>query len=678
MTEKAPYTNALIHETSPYLLQHAHNPVDWMPWGDEALKKAKAENKPIIVSIGYAACHWCHVMEHESFENEEVAYLMNKYFVCIKVDREERPDIDQLYMSAVQLLSGQGGWPLNMVALPDGRPFWGGTYFQKPSWMSILKQIHELYTTDPGKVVEYAKNLSEGMKQTAMLKHENHALNALNDVLKAGVNNWKQHFDLEHGGNNRAPKFMMPNNLRFLMHYGHQNVDKDVLYHVQLTLLKMARGGVYDQIGGGFARYSVDEIWKVPHFEKMLYDNAQLVSLYAMAYQKFKDPEFKKVVYQTIQFVKREMLSTEGFFYASLDADSEGEEGKFYVWQKNELKDLLKDEFELFSAYYNVNSTGYWEDGNFILLRTSSDETFARQHQISLKELTQKVEMWNRTLLKQRNNRIRPGLDDKILTSWNAMMAVGLLQAYFAFGEAAFLDLALKNANALVTKILGHNGELWHSYKNGEKKIPGFLEDYAHVMQLFSTLFQYTGEEKWFDLAQKIQAYTNKNFWDNQQGSYTFNNREEEVLITHQYEVYDNVIPASNSVMANALFVLGKISGDTNLIERAQEMLQQQMVVFEEQFSGLSNWGILAMCLENPFYEVAVVGEESTKIEEEIRQNFLPGVLLVFSKSANSSISLLQNRYVTGQTLIYVCQNNSCKLPVNTWELALKTLENKK
>jgi len=413
-----PYTNALIQETSPYLLQHAHNPVDWHPWGEKALERARAENKLLLISIGYSACHWCHVMEHESFEDPEVAKLMNRHYVCIKVDREERPDVDHTYMSAVQLLSGRGGWPLNCIALPDGRPIWAGTYFRKEDWMEAIEAIAGFYHDNPEKTNEYAANLHEGMQQNALVALSKTGLAKPDEKLIGSLAaKWKNLFDLKNGGTKGAPKFMLPNNWQFLLRYAHQYNDKRVMDQVKNTLLKMAFGGIYDQAGGGFARYSTDEIWKVPHFEKMLYDNAQLLQLYANAFKSDSNPLYQQVVEQTIAFMKRELLSPENGFYSALDADSEGEEGKFYLWTKEELETLIGPDFELFSAYYNINSLGLWENNQYILIRTEENEIFANWHQLAVGELEAKIDNWRYLMLAERTKRIRPGPDDKLLNS---------------------------------------------------------------------------------------------------------------------------------------------------------------------------------------------------------------------------------------------------------------------
>ena len=441
------YTNQLINETSPYLLQHAHNPVNWYPWGEEALEKAKKENKLIIVSIGYAACHWCHVMEHESFENEEVASLMNDEFVCIKIDREERPDIDQVYMNAVQLISGRGGWPLNCITLPDGRPIYGGTYYPAKNWMELLTNVNRFVKESPDRAENQATELTKGVNSTEFITlNEDKAQFSTLDLDRMFTHFEKQ-LDPVNGGNKGAPKFPMPVGYEFLLHYNYVMDEPEALEAVILTLNKMANGGIYDQIGGGFSRYSTDAYWKAPHFEKMLYDNAQLVSLYSSAYQLTKNPTYKNTIEETLSFVDRELSAKEGGFYSSLDADSEGEEGKFYVWKYEEIKNLIKNETDLISDYYNIEKDGNWENGENILLKTLSNSAFAQKNNLSEKELIAKVNDFKSILLKEREKRIRPALDDKILTSWNALMIKGYVDAYRTLNKKEYLNKALKNAH---------------------------------------------------------------------------------------------------------------------------------------------------------------------------------------------------------------------------------------
>ncbi|MBL7925154.1 MAG: thioredoxin domain-containing protein, partial [Bacteroidia bacterium] len=439
--------NALIHSASPYLLQHAYNPVQWFPWGEEALRKAQEENKLIIVSIGYSACHWCHVMEKESFEDEEVATVMNKSFVCIKVDREERPDIDQVYMDAVQLMTGRGGWPLNIIALPDQRPLYGGTYFPKEQWRQVLLQLAAFFRNDPGKCHEYAEELTSGVQKLGRLIPVNDDGNRGMPAHPVMIQEWAKQWDREEGGPLRAPKFPMPDGYRYLLAAATQLKLDEAEEQVHLTLHKMAHGGIYDQLGGGFSRYSTDLLWKVPHFEKMLYDNALLVSLYADAFKRRPLPLYREVVAGTLDFVSREMTSPGGGFYSALDADTEGVEGKFYCWNIDELRALLGEEAELAQDYFSINEKGYWEHDRYILLRNDNEEELALRHRTGIEEFRQRIHVIKQKMFASREERVRPGLDDKILCSWNAMMMTAFLDAWAALGDPSLLDAAQKSAD---------------------------------------------------------------------------------------------------------------------------------------------------------------------------------------------------------------------------------------
>ncbi|HYQ56448.1 MAG TPA: thioredoxin domain-containing protein [Draconibacterium sp.] len=668
-----PHTNALINATSPYLLQHAHNPVNWQPWSRELIAQAKAEDKLILVSIGYAACHWCHVMEHESFEDEKVAVVMNENFVCIKVDREERPDVDHYYMSAVQLMGQQGGWPLNVIALPDGRPIWGGTYFHKEIWVKNLKTVAAFCKEKRSEAKEYATRLQHGIKQVSLMPEVETEVSASKELLQRAVAGWKKYFDYEEGGRTGAPKFPMPVNLDFLLYYGFMNTDEAVLSFVETTLLKMARGGIYDQVGGGFARYSVDEKWKVPHFEKMLYDNAQLISIYSKAFQHFKNEEFNTVVYETIAFIERELMDESGAFYSSLDADSEGEEGKFYVWRKDELLEVLGDEYDLFAEYYNVNSKGFWEHNNYILLRDRSNEEFAGKHGLSLHQLQIKVGKWKYALLKARSKRVRPGLDDKTLTSWNALVLKGLADAYNAFGNEDFLSLAIKNAELIENSLINEEGQLFHSWKNGSTTIDAFLEDYALLMDAFLALFEVSADEKWLALADKMMEHVFTHFYDKQKQLFYFNRFNVKAVITNHFQKEDNVIPAANSVMANNLHRLFLIHGKAEYLEMAKKMLQYITPHFTNYPMAYANWGTLMLKLVEPYFEVAVCGINSHMLLKKLNKGFHPHVLWAFTEK-ESQISLLKDRFNHTTDLIYVCKNGACELPVEDVKEAAKKL----
>ncbi len=664
------YTNDLIHESSPYLLQHAHNPVDWVPWGDEAFEKAKEENKLVLISIGYSSCHWCHVMAHESFEDEKVAEIMNENFVCIKVDREERPDVDQVYMTAVQLMTGSGGWPLNCFALPDGRPIHGGTYFPRIQWMELLVSLSKSYQNNPDEFIAFAEKLSQGINDSELVTLNSEEVRFSSERLDEMVVNWKRGFDNSLGGPNRAPKFPMPNNYDFLMQYAYHNLDTSVMDYVDLTLQKMAFGGIYDQIGGGFSRYSTDINWKVPHFEKMLYDNAQLVSLYSHAYQRTKSPLFKHIVYQTLQWVEREMTTKEGSFYSALDADSEGEEGKFYVWSKEELKSVLEDDYDFVSDYYNLNWKGQWE-GNFILLREESNEEIAEKEGISVEEVELKFNQINEQLLIEREKRIRPGLDDKSLTSWNALMLIGYLDAYQAFGDEAFLNSALENANWLKKNQLQKEGKLYHTYKNGKSTIDGFLEDYCFTIEAFIKLYECTFDETWLVSADLLMDYTNKHFYDETSGMFFFTSDEGSQLISRKMEVNDNVIPASNSSMAKAMWKLGTLTGNTEYVIQAEQMLFN---VFEKMHTygpSYSNWALLTMNIVHSYYEVAITGPNWQDKTEELNSHYLPNKILMGGEKGE--LPLLKGKF-GDETTIFVCVNKSCQLPVKEVSKAVQQI----
>lgn len=673
------YTNSLINETSPYLLQHAHNPVEWHAWNDETLELAKKENKLILISIGYSSCHWCHVMEQESFEDEEVAAIMNQNFINVKVDREERPDIDQIYMNAVQLMTGQGGWPLNCIALPDGRPIWGGTYFPKESWINALKQISKLYTETPEKAIEYTEKLTEGIKNSDLISFNNNTEDFAVADLNSIINEWEQYMDFDLGGHKGVQKFPMPNNQQFLLRYAVQSNDTKILNYVNTSLTNMALGGIYDQIGGGFARYAVDKKWHVPHFEKMLYDNGQLVSLYAEAYQATKNELYKNTVYQTLEFINRELTSSEGAFYSSLDADSDNakgvlEEGAYYVWTKNELKHILGNDFELFSDYYNVNNYGLWEHDNYVLIRKENSYEISNNHSISISELEKKVTLWKKTLLKERAKKDKPRLDDKSLTSWNALMLKGYINAYITFNEKHFLDTAIKNATFIYTKQLQKNGSLNHSYKNGKSTINGYLEDYSTVIDAYIALYEATFNELWLNTAKQLTDYTFDHFYDTEKAMFYFTSNEDPNLITRKMEIEDNVIPASNSIMAKNLFKLSHYYSNSHYLKVSKQMLGNIKDRTQQYGSGYSNWLQLMADYAGNYYEIAIAGEDALNKLIEVNKNYIPNKLIAGSTS-KSNIPLMEGRYNEGETLIYICVDGACKLPMENTEKALDEMK---
>ena len=662
------HTNELINETSPYLLQHAHNPIHWKAWNDSTLAEAKDKNRLIIISVGYAACHWCHVMEHESFENMEVAQVMNDNYINIKVDREERPDIDQVYMNAVQLLTGSGGWPLNVVALPDGRPVWGGTYFRKEQWINTLNQIANLYSSNPKKLYEYAEQLEAGIKSLDIVNLNTNEIKFEKSTIDNAINTWSKHFDYEKGGTNRAPKFMMPNNLHFLLREAYQNNHLQLQQYVNITLTKIAYGGVFDHVGGGFSRYSVDDKWHVPHFEKMLYDNAQLVSLYSDAYLATKNTLYKEVVYGTIDFIERELTNNDGTFFSSLDADSINkkgklEEGAFYVWTKEELKGLLGDDFQLFSNYYSINDYGFWEHNNYVLIRKDSEEAIIKKHNITPGYLKEKINYWKSVLLKEREKRDRPRLDDKILTSWNALMTKGYADAYRVFNEERFLKAALKNAQFIITTQSKEDGGLNHSYKEGKSTINGYLEDYATTIDALIAIYENTLEEKWLQHARNLINYTLDNFFDEKSNMFFFTSNQDTALVSRTIEYRDNVIPASNSIMAINLFKLSQYYSNASYEKTAMTMLNNMLPELEKYPSAFSNWLDLMLNYTNNYYEVAIVGENAKEKLIALNKTYIPNKLIAGSNLEND-LPLLKGRYSEDKTRIYVCVNKACKFPV--------------
>ncbi len=663
--------NALIHSSSPYLLQHAYNPVKWYPWGKEALDKAKSENKLLLISIGYSACHWCHVMERESFENEEVASVMNKFFVCIKVDREERPDIDQIYMDAVQLMTGRGGWPLNCITLPDQRPIYGGTYFPRDQWQSVLVQIAAFFRNDPEKCNEYAAELTAGIRQVEIVKPKNTS-ESLEDIpFSDMLDRWSKQFDTTEGGNDRSPKFPMPDQFRYLLQHWYFFKDENCKTHLQLSLRKMAYGGIYDQLGGGFSRYSVDAYWKVPHFEKMLYDNAQLVTLYSEAWQAFKDPLYNDIVLETLTFIQRELTSPTGGFYSALDADSEGVEGLFYTWKKEELSEILGDHALLFSEYYNVNELGFWEDDRYIFLRNESDEIIAKRNNISVSGLRKSITVMKERLMERRATRVRPGLDDKIICSWNALMLKAFCDAYLAFGNETYLQSALTNSKFILENFVVHTNQLMHSCKdpvsgkNSKAIINGFLEDYVFTIEAFIRLYQVTMNEDNLQFASRLMQYCLKHFSDDSEVLFYFTSDQDEMLIARKMELQDNVIPASNAVMAQQLLQLGIHLENQEWINRSRKMVLLMKEDIVQNTPWFCRWAQVALQLTQSVSELIIVGAKADKKMLEWGSMYHPSVTVAGSM-ISSNLPLLRGRFVKNEDLFYYCKDKTCQLPVKS------------
>lgn len=660
------FTNSLSKESSPYLLQHAHNPVNWVAWSTDVFEQAKRENKLVLISVGYSACHWCHVMEHECFEDEEVAALMNKHFINVKVDREERPDVDQVYMTAVQLITQKGGWPLNCFTLPDGRPVYGGTYFPKEQWMHILRSLEHTFVNDLEKVEEYAKNLHEGIQQSELIDQPSPEVQFNEEKLHELVARWSKSFDWVEGGPTRAPKFPLPNNYEFLLQYGKMYQHEKTLKQVELTLDKMALGGIYDQVGGGFTRYSVDMLWKVPHFEKMLYDNGQLLSLYSNAFKQFKKPLYKRIVKQTVDWLQREMLHTEGCYYAALDADSEGEEGKFYCWNEKEFDAILEKDATWVKDFYNLNQRGYWEDEKYIPLRTTSDLEFCSKYKWTMEEFEVNIARINGKLLDERSHRIRPGLDHKCLTSWNALLLTGFCDAFQAFEEVEFKQCALKIGKWICQFQLSENGKLLRNRTNGNSNIDAFLEDYAAVIQGFIRLYEITFDDFWMEKAKIILDYTIENFQNEESKMFYFTEKSSE-LIARKMDLNDNVIPASNSIMANNLWKMGSLFYNSEWKNDSKQMLTNIYEGMETYGSGYSNWAILAQGVIEPFYEIVITGPDVIKMKTEMQKVGLNNVIF----AGESNFLPISADKKSDQNLIYTCFEGTCISPVKTIEEAI-------
>jgi len=665
--------NALQYETSPYLLQHQHNPVDWQPWGEEALAKAKKENKLLLISVGYSACHWCHVMERESFENKTIAETMNKFYVSVKVDREERPDIDQLYMIAVQLMTNSGGWPLHCICLPDGRPIYGGTYFKPQDWQNVLLQVAQMWEEQPDIALEYAQKLTKGVQESEKLPIKSipeHYTTADIDLI---VQPWKAMFDTDRGGYARAPKFPLPNNWVFLLRYAHLTQDQHTMDHVHHTLIEMASGGIYDQIGGGFARYSVDHQWHIPHFEKMLYDNGQLISLYAEAFQASKNPLYQRVVSETIQWLKEEMLAPNGGFYCALDADSEGVEGKFYSFSLSEFNEILGDDAALFAAYFNCNEVGNWteENTNIPYLQIDADSQAleagftATEWESYLKEIKTKLKDY-------RNTRIKPALDHKQLATWNALILKGLIDAYRVFDQAEYLTLALQNAQFITEELIQADASILHQPASSLRRIGGFLDDYAFCIEAFIALYEATFDEKWLYKARDLSDYCIAHFYSPETASFYYTSNTSENLIARKSEILDNVIPASCSTITRQLKKLGLLLDNVDYIALADQQFATVFPHIKTYGSAYSNWAIFLLEEVYGSYEIALTGQDCQSWRKELDTYYIPTKITL--GGTKSTLPLLLHRQGL-ESKVYLCKNKTCSLPQDSITALIKIIE---
>ncbi|MFN8283537.1 MAG: thioredoxin domain-containing protein [Chitinophagales bacterium] len=676
--------NHLQNETSPYLLQHKKNPVDWYPFGKEALTKSQNENKLLLVSIGYAACHWCHVMEHESFEDKTVAKVMNTYFVSIKVDREERPDIDQIYMNCAMITTGHGGWPLNAICLPDGKPFFAGTYFPKEKWINALLYFADIYQKEPQKLIDQATRITQGLQEIDLVPLNQNERNIDNRHLEIIWENWKDKLDYDYGGRKGAPKFMMPNTLEFLFRLQQHVSDNSINSYLKTTLKRMAFGGLYDVIGGGFARYSVDEFWKVPHFEKMLYDNAQLLTVFAHGYQLTKRPMYKSVIEKTIGWIDREMTDKSGGIYASLDADSEGVEGKFYCWRYDEIMEIMK-QFnnnalslekinEFVTELYNLSEEGNFEHGMNVLFRTNDHEYFMEKYNISNEIFQSIISDIHVLLFEKRKEKIRPNLDDKILTEWNALYIKGLVDCYKATNNENYYFKAVAVTDFILLHCIKGDFRLNRNYKNGISNINGFLSDYAFFIESLIAMHTITADEKYLHHALHFMEYAIAHFYDKTSGMFYFTSDLDEKLVARSMESSDNVIPSSNSAMAKNLLLLSKFFDMAEYEKMAATMLNNVLDDVLKNPAFYSNWAILLDMLLHNDTELVIIGKDAKQVLQEILPNYLPNVLITASETA-SDLPLFKDRFVEGKTLLYVCKNKACLLPVESVEEAMKMLQ---
>jgi uncharacterized protein len=683
----AKHTNKLAQETSPYLLQHAHNPVDWHPWSEEALNKAKAEDKPILVSIGYAACHWCHVMEKESFEDEETAGIMNEYFVNIKIDREERPDLDHIYMDAVQAMTGSGGWPLNVFLTPDGRPFYGGTYFppkaiyNRPSWTDVLAGVANAWAEKRADIDQQATNLtghivqSNSFGQQAVAGTINMEALFSQEVADTMYKNIMGSADKEDGGFGNAPKFPQTFTIGYLLRYYHITKNEQALEQACLSLDKMFQGGLYDHLGGGFARYSTDKEWLVPHFEKMLYDNALLVIALCDAYLLTQKPLYKQAVEETLAFVEREMYSPEKGFYSALDADSEGVEGKFYVWQKAEIEQVLQQDAALFCEFYDVTEAGNWEHTNILNIRKPL-EAFAVEKNMGVQTLQELLQRCREKLLQHRGGRVRPLLDDKVLLGWNALMNSAYSKAYSVFGNLQYERVARENMDFIWKRFTNDGLNFFHTYKKEVARYPAFLDDYAYLIQALIHLQEISGIADYLYKAKSLTEWVIGQFSEEETGYFFYTHKGQQDVIVRKKEVYDGAVPSGNAIMAFNLQYIGVVFDITGWRERAIKMcagLQQAVHRYPGSFGV---WATIILSIVGGIAEIAIIGKDAEIVRRELLGHFIPFRVMQSAQQADNDLPLLAGKPTFPDTQIYLCKNYQCSTPVNKVSELIRLLKN--
>ena len=668
------FTNKLFEETSPYLLQHAHNPVNWYPWSEEALELAKKEDKPILISIGYSACHWCHVMERESFEDEETAEIMNKYFINIKIDREERPDLDHIYMDAVQAMAGNGGWPLNVFLTPDKKPFFGGTYFppkrafNRSSWQEVLLGVQQAFAERRQEIESQAENLTEHLLKSNSFGINNPEKDGLFSITNATevFHNMMKSADKQWGGFGKAPKFPQTFVIQFLLRYYHVSKNEESLVQGLLSIDKMIDGGIYDQLGGGFARYSTDAEWLAPHFEKMLYDNALLISVISEAYQLTKNERYREIIEDTIGFIKREMMQRDKGFFSALDADSEGVEGKFYVWSFEEIKETLGEDHELFCNFFDISVSGNWENNN-ILWRKKSKQNFCKEYKVDEKKFEQIIKKCKSLLLNKRSVRVRPVMDDKILLGWNSLMNSSLSRAYAATGIAAYKLLAIDNMNFLLKNFSKKESTpLFHSWKNGKPKFLAFLDDYAFFIQSLILLQEITGDTNYLIKAKGITEFVIENFKEDDSGFFFYTEKNQLDVIVRKKEVYDGAQPSGNAVMAENLYKLSAYFDIPIWKEMAVKLVSSLSNAIVKYPSSFGVWNCLFLEMIAGTSEIAIIGDNHSVILEELLEVYMPHKIVMSSHEGSSHFPLLADKQIRKANSIFLCRNYACQKPVET------------
>ncbi len=682
------HTNNLIHESSPYLLQHAHNPVEWHAWNTETLQKAKELQKPLLVSIGYAACHWCHVMEKESFEDETVAAFMNERFINIKIDREERPDIDHLYMDAVQAMTGSGGWPLNVFINPEGKPFYGGTYFppekafNRPSWMDVLTAISDAWEHRRNDLETQATQLTAQLETTGNIFSSGKQIEKLKEPVKGFdkelcitiAENLLKNADTLEGGFGKAPKFPQTFSILYLLQYAHFFGDSKALAHAELSLQKMFNGGIYDQLCGGLARYSTDANWLAPHFEKMLYDNALFISVLCDAWQLTRNDIYLSAIDTTIGFINAEMRDENGGFYAALDADSEGEEGKFYVWQQDEINELLGDYAALFSAFYNVSPGGNWEHKNILHIKSQARKV-AGEYGFQEHEFIKIINDCKAILQNERQKRIRPQTDDKILLGWNALMLTAFCKAYACTGNVSYKKAAEDLFVFIEQKFHGsENGALNHTYKHGKAKYPAFLDDYSFLIEAAIYLQEISANQDYLLKAKTWMEYVLKFFSGVEGQLFYFTGTFQEDIIVRKQEIYDGALPSSNAVMAKNLLYLGRIYDDKIWMEKGTDMIKTMIEIAEKYPGSFAVWAQLILQETVGINEIVVTGADPGPLLKQVLEIYIPNRILQ-SHHEESNFPLLKSKDYEAVTKIYLCKNYECQAPVTTKDGLITVLE---